>query len=98
MPYEITIKKRAEKVLRKFDSLDHDAAMIISDHIISLSEDPYTPRPGMDITLIRNSSPRKYRLRLGAQTRVEYTINDSTNIVDVEEIIITKRRNADYKM
>ena len=98
LPYEITIDKKAKKVLDKFNELDHGAAVIISDHIVALGEDPYTPRPGMDITLLRDSNPRKYRLRIGAQTRVEYTINDDARIVDVKKIIITKRRKTDYKM
>ena len=98
MPFEITIKKRAEKVLNKLDQLNHDAAVIISDHINELGTDPFTPRPGMDISPIAGTHPRKYRIRIGAQTRIEYTINSPMRIVDVEDIIITKRRNTDYRM
>ncbi|VVB63068.1 Uncharacterised protein [uncultured archaeon] len=96
--YDITIKKRARKVLDALDSENHNAAKIISDRIVALSEDPYTPRPGMDIALIKDSNPRKHRLRIGAQTRIEFMVNDLTHIVDVQDIIITKRRNTDYKM
>jgi mRNA-degrading endonuclease RelE of RelBE toxin-antitoxin system len=92
LPYEITIKKRANKILNKFDRLNHEAAVIISDHIKKLSIDPYTPRPMMDISPIAGSNPHKYRIRIGAQTRIEYTVDDLTHIVDAEEII-TKRRN-----
>jgi mRNA-degrading endonuclease RelE of RelBE toxin-antitoxin system len=64
LPYEITIKKRANKVLNKFDRLNHEAAVIISDRINELSTDPYTPRPMMDISPIAGSNPRKYRIRV----------------------------------
>lgn len=98
MPYEITIKKRANKVLNKFDRLNHEAAVIISDRIKELSIDPYTPRSMMDISPIVGSNPRKYRIRIGAQTRIEYTVDDLAHIVDVVDIIITKRRNTDYRI
>ena len=98
MPYEITIKKRANKVLNKFDRLNHEAAVIISDRINELSIDPYTPRPMMDISPIAGSNPRKYRIRIGAQTRIEYTVDDLGHIVDVVDIIITKRRNTDCRI
>jgi mRNA-degrading endonuclease RelE of RelBE toxin-antitoxin system len=98
LPYDITIKKRAQRVLDQLDKENHDAAKIISNRIVALGEDPYTPRPGMDIALIKDSNPRKHRLRIGAQTRIEFTISYSTHIVNIEEIIITKRRNTDYKI
>ncbi len=98
MPYNITIKRRAQKVLDQLDQENRDAAKIISNRIVALGEDPYTPRPGMDIALIKDSNPRKHRLRIGAQTRIEFIVNDLTHIVDIQEIIITKRRNTDYKI
>jgi mRNA-degrading endonuclease RelE of RelBE toxin-antitoxin system len=98
LPYDITIKRRAQKVLDQLDQENRDAAKIISNRIVALGEDPYTPRPGMDIALIKDSNPRKHRLRIGAQTRIEFIVNDLTHIVDIQEIIITKRRNTDYKI
>jgi mRNA-degrading endonuclease RelE of RelBE toxin-antitoxin system len=52
----------------------------------------------MDISPIAGSNPRKYRIRIGAQTRIEYTVDDLAHIVDVVDIIITKRRNTDYRI
>jgi mRNA-degrading endonuclease RelE of RelBE toxin-antitoxin system len=96
-PYEITIKNEAQRVLNRFDERNHDAATVISDHLMLLSADPYTPRSGMDIRQITNSNPRTHYFRLGDQTRVEYVIDDNAHTVDIVKIMITKRRKSDYR-
>lgn len=95
--YSIEITDSANKTLNVINDLDHDTAVIISDHIVQLSEDPYTPRPGVDIKKITDSDPTTYRLRIGAQLRIEYIINDSDHIVTIERIIPVKRRKSDYR-
>ena len=95
--YAIKIKKEAQRVLDRFSERNHDAALVISDHILLLMADPYTPRSGMDIGLITNSDPRTHYFRLGDQTRVEYVIDDNAHTVDIVKIIITKRRKSDYR-
>jgi mRNA-degrading endonuclease RelE of RelBE toxin-antitoxin system len=94
--YNIEITDSANRTLSEIDELDHDTAVIISDHIVRLGEDPYTPRSGVDIAMIKGSDPTTYRLRIGDQLRIEYTIDDKRHTVTVERIIPVKRRNTDY--
>jgi mRNA-degrading endonuclease RelE of RelBE toxin-antitoxin system len=96
--YSIEIKECADRVLNAIDKLDHDTAVILSNHILRLGEDPYTPRAGADIKKLTGSDPTTYRMRIGAQLRIEYTTNDRDHIVTIERIIPVKRRTSDYKI
>jgi mRNA-degrading endonuclease RelE of RelBE toxin-antitoxin system len=96
--YEILIDESPRKTLKKLQDKNEKAAKTISDHIIKLEDDPYTPRSGTDIDHITDSNPPRYRLRIGDQTRVEYTINSAYAKVTITRIQITKRRNTDYKV
>jgi mRNA-degrading endonuclease RelE of RelBE toxin-antitoxin system len=95
--YEILITKSPQKTLDKLKNKNEKAAKIISDHIIKLEDDPYTPRSGTDIDNIEGSNPPGYRLRIGAQIRVEYMINRTDRTVTITRIHLTKRRKSDYK-
>ena len=96
--YEILINESPRKTLEKLQKKDEKAAKIISDHILELETDPHKSRSGTDIDHITNSNPPRYRLRIGDQTRVEYTMNSADRTVTITRIQITKRRNTDYKM
>jgi mRNA-degrading endonuclease RelE of RelBE toxin-antitoxin system len=96
LEYKLEITYNAGRTLDKINDLDHKTAVIISNHIDRLSEDPYTLRSGVDIKKITNSDPTTYRLRIGAQMRIEYTVNDDNHTVTIERIIPAKRRNTDY--
>jgi len=95
--YEILINKSPQKTLEKLKRRDKNAAKMVSDHIIKLEEDPYTPRSGTDIDNIEGSNPPGYRLRIGAQIRVEYMINSADRTVTITRIHLAKRRKSDYK-
>ncbi len=95
--YRLEITNNADRTLNEISELDHDTAVIISDHIVRLSEDPYTRRSGADIKKLTYSDPTLYRLRIGAQLRIEYTVNDENRTVTIERIIPVKRRNSDYR-
>ena len=95
--FEILINRSPQKTLNKLKDKDAKAAKIISDHIIKLEDDPYTPRSGTDIDHIEGSNPPGYRLRIGAQIRVEYNINSFNQTVTITRIHLTKRRKSDYK-
>ncbi len=47
--FEILINKSPQKTLNKLKDKDEKAAKLISNHIIKLEDDPYTPRSGTDI-------------------------------------------------
>lgn len=95
--YEILINKSPQKTLEKLKRRDEKAAKIISNHIIKLEEDPHTPRSGADIDHIAGSNPPVYRLRIGAQIRVEYMINNTDRTIKITRIHLAKRRKSDYK-
>lgn len=95
--YEIMINEGPRKTFEKVRDEDEEAAKIISDHIIKLEDDPYKPRSGTDIDHIEDSNPKKYRLRIGAQIRVEYTVNATDRTVTITTIHLAKRRKSDYK-
>jgi len=95
--FEILINKSPQKTLKKLKDKDEKAAKIISNHIIKLEDDPYTPRSGTDIDHIEGSNPPGYRLRIGSQIRVEYTINSADRTVTITRIHLAKRRKSDYK-
>ena len=95
--YELFINKSPRKTLDKLKDKDYKAAKMISDHIIKLGTSPCISRPGTDISLVVNSNPLEYRLRIGAQTRVIYTVNDSDKVVTITRIMLAKRRKSDYK-
>ncbi|MDF0591674.1 type II toxin-antitoxin system RelE family toxin [Candidatus Methanocrinis natronophilus] len=95
--YEIMINEGPRKTLENIHDKDEKTAKIISDHIVKLEDDPYTPRSGTDIDHIEASNPKKYRLRIGAQIRVEYTVNNTDRTVTITKIDPTKRRKSDYK-
>lgn len=95
--YKLEITNNADRTLNEINDLDHDTAVIISNNIVRLGDDPYIRRPGVDIKKITSSNPTTYRLRIGAQLRIEYTVNDDNHTVIIERIIPVKRRNSDYR-
>ena len=96
--FSIEITDSADRILKKIDELDHDTAVIISNHILRLGEDPYIRRPGADIKKLTDSDQATYRLRIGDQLRIEYTVNDRVHTVIIERIIPVKRRKSDYRI
>jgi len=95
--FEIMINESPRKTLEKLQKKNKKAAKIISDHIIKLEDGPYKPRSGTDIDHIEGSNPPGYRLRIGAQIRVEYMIDSADRTVTITRIHLAKRRKSDYK-
>jgi mRNA-degrading endonuclease RelE of RelBE toxin-antitoxin system len=71
---------------KKLDKMDNNLARKIYAHIENLMEDPYRPRPGMDIVKIEgNQRPPAYRLRKG-RWRVEYVVLDDERKVRIGRV------------
>ena len=88
------------KILRparkKLDKMDNNLVGKIYAHIENLKEDPYRPRPGMDIVKIEgNIRPPAYRLRIG-RWRVEYIVLDEDRDVRIGRIF-PRSGDSDYK-
>jgi mRNA interferase RelE/StbE len=70
---------------KQFHALKEDTRNRIRRALEELSSDPFTPRSGMDIQPLVDTSPKKYRLRIG-EYRSVYTIED-TNVRVIELFI-----------
>lgn len=67
-----------------FDGLDEGIQGRIRTALEALAEDPYTSRPGADITQLRNTDPVKHRIRVG-DWRIVYRVEDDEDVVKVIE-------------
>ena len=75
MQYEIRISKKAEVELTKFSrSGNKEIVERIVKCFEQLSDDPFRPRPGVNIIQLESIDPKLYRLRVGIY-RIMYTIN-----------------------
>jgi mRNA interferase RelE/StbE len=89
----LKILRPARKIL---DKMDDKLAQKVYSHMESLKDDPFRPRPGMDINKIEgNLRPPGYRLRVG-RWRVEYVVLEEVREVRVGRIF-PRRRDSDYK-
>jgi mRNA interferase RelE/StbE len=70
---------------KQFHELKGDTQNRIRRALEGLSSDPFTPRSGMDIKPLVDTSPKKYRIRVG-EYRIVYTIED-TNVRVIELFI-----------
>tara|TARA_Y100000310_G_C20614074_1_gene779631 strand:- start:197 stop:469 length:273 start_codon:yes stop_codon:yes gene_type:complete len=87
MKFEVLISETAVKRLSKIEEQDK-----LKQRIAFLGEDPFKPRPLVDIKKLKGfSNPSIYRLRVG-DFRVIYTVEDET--VKVTDIF---RRGKGYK-
>jgi mRNA-degrading endonuclease RelE of RelBE toxin-antitoxin system len=93
VPFSLKILRPARK---KLDKIDNDLAGKIYAQIENLKDDPYRPRPGMDIVKIEgNLRPPGYRLRIG-RWRVEYVVLDEKHEVRIGRIF-PRHGDSDYK-
>lgn len=93
MSFSLKILRPARKVL---DKMDDNLARKVYIQLEKLKEDPFRPRPGMDIDKIEgNLRPPGYRLRAG-RWRVEYVVLEGVREVRVGRIF-PRRRETDYK-
>jgi len=91
--FSLKIIRPARKIL---DKMDDKLAQKVYTHLENLKEDPFRPRPGMDIDKIEgNLRPPGYRLRVG-RWRVEYVVLEDASEVRVGRIF-PRRRDSDYK-
>ncbi len=85
--FEIIVSKTFQK---QFHSLSEDDQKRIRLGLPVLAEDPFTPRSGADIKSLKQTVPKKYRLRIG-ELRIIYSIRD-----EEIQIIEVFRRGQGY--
>jgi mRNA interferase RelE/StbE len=79
---------------KELEKMDKDRAQKIYDHIEQLKNEPFKPRPGMNIDKVEGKQrPSAYRLKIG-RIRVEYFV-DGQMIVIFN--IFMKKRKSDYR-
>ena len=80
MSYKVLVSRTFQK---KFNDLQKSIQNSIKKALVELEKDPYTSRPKCDIKLLKDTQPKKYRLRLG-NYRVIYIIeNEEVKVIDL---------------
>jgi len=91
LQYEIRISKKAEVELIKIShSGNKDIVLRIIECFEQLSDDPFRPRPGVNIIQLESIEPKLYRLRVGTY-RIMYTIEKKQRVVNVTMVIHRKK-------
>ncbi|WP_211531229.1 type II toxin-antitoxin system RelE family toxin [Methanocalculus chunghsingensis] len=88
MTYAVLVSRTFQK---QFQILGEDARNRIRNSLKDLAPDPFTPRSGLDIKILTDSHPKKYRLRVG-EYRIIYAVDSSS--VRIIEIF---RRGREYR-
>ena len=83
MGYRVLVSKTFQK---DFQRLPAENQKQIRSALLELQNDPHTCRPHCDINILKDTKPRKYRLRVG-EYRIIYSIEKN----DVKVIYLIKR-------
>lgn len=75
---EVRIHPRVRKYLQK---LPEDEKSSVKEKLRNLEDDPYRPRPGVDIKKLEGRKHTMYRLRVGTH-RFEYFVEEKTVWID----------------
>ncbi|UCF49816.1 MAG: type II toxin-antitoxin system RelE/ParE family toxin [Thermoplasmatales archaeon] len=80
MKYKVFISRTFQK---KFYQLQKSIQNLIRKTLKELEKDPYTSRPNCDIKLLRDTRPKKHRLRV-SNYRIIYVVEDKEiKIIDL---------------
>ncbi|MFH1100605.1 MAG: type II toxin-antitoxin system RelE/ParE family toxin [Methanobacteriota archaeon] len=74
MPYTVLVSKKFQQ---KFNQSQNKIQNQIRSALHELQDDPYTSRPKCDIKELKDTHPKKHRLRIG-DYRVIYVIENKT--------------------
>jgi len=80
MLYKLLVSKTFQK---KFNQLEENIQNSIKKTLKELEKDPFLSRPKCDIKLLKDTQPKKYRLRIG-EYRIIYVIeSEKVKIIDL---------------
>lgn len=83
--YRVLVSSTFQK---EYGHLDPESQSRIRNALEQLAEDPFTSRTHVDINALKDTEPKKYRLRIG-QFRVVYAVFE--NEIRVIELFSRKR-------
>jgi mRNA-degrading endonuclease RelE of RelBE toxin-antitoxin system len=80
MLYKLLVSTTFQK---KFNQLEENIQNSIRKTLKELEKDPFLSRPKCDIKLLKDTQPKKYRLRIG-EYRIIYVIeSEKVKIIDL---------------
>jgi mRNA-degrading endonuclease RelE of RelBE toxin-antitoxin system len=80
MPYTVLVSKNFQQL---FTQLSKDFQKQIRNSLTELQKDPYTSRSRCDIKLLKNTHPKKYRLRVGAYRIIYFIEKNEVKVIDL---------------
>ena len=80
MQYKVLVSKTFQK---KFYQLQKNIQSSIRIILKKLEEDPYNSRPKCDIKLLKDTRPKKYRLRVGDYRIIYIAENKEVKVIDL---------------
>jgi len=85
MPYKVFVSRIFQK---QFHQLQTSHQNRIRKALYKLCKDPYTSRPNCDIKALKETHPKKYRLRVG-DYRIIFFIEE--NVVNIIKLLKRER-------
>ncbi len=80
MNYKVLVSKTFQK---KFYKIPKNTQNLFKKTLVELEKDPYTSRTNCDIKILKDTKPKKYRLRI-SNYRIIYIIRDKeVKIIDL---------------
>lgn len=80
MTHKVLLSGTAARQLRKLPKRERDRIVKV---LVSLKEDPLTPRPGADIRVLEGTDPKKHRLRVGPYRVIYAVIGTDVRVIEV---------------
>ena len=80
MSYNVLVSKTFQRKFQQFSNKEQDR---IRKALKELKEDPYTSRPNCDIKLLKDTKPKKHRLRIGYYRVIYYVEKNEVKIIDL---------------
>jgi len=80
MPYNVLVSKTFQRKFQQFPNKLQDR---IHKALKELQVDPYNSRPNCDIKLLKDTKPKKHRLRVGEYRIIYYVEKNDVKIIDL---------------
>jgi len=80
MPYIVLVSRTFQ---HKYQQLPNALRNQIKRSLVELKENPFTSRLKCDIKLLKDTHPKKYRLRVGDYRIIYIIINQEVRVIDL---------------